>query len=615
MPSPVRKVGAKVQLDGEKEYREALENLNAANRVLSTEMQKLQAEYKGNTESTEYLTKAGKLLEQQLLSQQEKVSAIRARYEEAVKTLGESNTQTMQLKAALNKAETAEIDFKNAIEENNAALQAQGKEMAGLGDTVDQLASKLGIQLPDSAKNALNGMQGLSAGTVAAMAATAGAIAAVAKVVKELGELTLQVAAEVDDYLTESEITGVPTEMLQAWDYAAPLIDVDADTIKDAMTKITRSMGDAASGSEASQAAFENLGVSITDDVTGQLRPAEEVFYDIVDALGQVQNQTERDALAMDLMGKSAQELNPLINQGSAALKGLATEAKATGFVLDEYQIQRLAEVDDAYQRLQLTIAANKRQLAAEFAPAAKAAMELFSDVVQKAGEMLERSGLIQNLASIIESLVSILRSGGDILSGLPIFNRSLDAVKVTLGAIAQFAALIADAADVIAGIFQVITGSGDGRKAGLERIGNAMGFGKSSGTLSHWQTVYMQQEGTLSQYQEYYANKNGGTTYSGYGYDPSVGYYDEQTGNIIGWDIGRNAGGSDAWRGGLTWVGEGGPELVSLPRGSRIEDAQESAELMGGDTFIINASVQDLEDLQTLINFLKSTRVRSRMR
>ena len=77
MPGPTRNVGAKVVLDGEKEYKQALSELSAGNKTLASEMRKLQAEYKGNTESTEYLTKAGDLLERKLLQQQDKVEKLR----------------------------------------------------------------------------------------------------------------------------------------------------------------------------------------------------------------------------------------------------------------------------------------------------------------------------------------------------------------------------------------------------------------------------------------------------------------------------------------------------------------------------------------------------------
>ena len=569
MPSTTRRVGARVELDGEKEYKQALQELNTGNKTLASEMRKLQAEFKGNTESTEYLTKAGELLERQLLQQQDKVAKLREAVASAAAKYGEADSRTQSDVQQLNNAEAEEFKLQHAIEENTEALNDQGEEMLGLGDTVDTLADKFGIKLPQGAKNALNGIQGLSAGTVAAMAAAAAAITAVVKVVQELGQLTLDVAAQVDDYITQSAITGVPTEMLQAWDYAAPLIDTDAETIKGAMTKITQAMGDAAGGSESAKEKFSALGVSIVDETTGNLRSAEEVFYDVIDALGEMGAGTERNAAAMDLMGKSAQELNPLIDAGSEALKQYGAEAEAAGYILDEYQIQKLGAVDDAYQKLQLTIEANRKQLAADFAPAAQAAMELFSDVVAKAGQMLERSGLITNLASIIQSLIDILRTGGEILTGLPGFNTALDALRVTLGAVAQFVAVIADAADLIKSVLSL---DFSGAK-------NALGFGYGIGNANNYQRTVMQQNGTWDQYASFY---------------------------------GYNAGGTENWRGGLTWVGEAGPELVNLPQGSQIMSNQESQQ-MGGNT-IFNISVNGIRELDEVVTWYKTRQTMERM-
>ena len=572
MPSTTRSIKAKVELDGEAEYKAALQELNSANRVLSSEMKKLQAEYKGNTSSTEYLTKAGELLERRLLSQQDKVKKLQEAVAYATKEYGEADATTQKYIVQLNNAEAAEFELQHAIEENNKALQGENETMIGLGDTVQQLADKLGIRLPDGATKALNGMKGLSAGTVAAMAAAAAAIAAVVKVVMDLGEMTLQVAADVDEYLTESQITGVPTEMLQAWDYAAPLIDVDAETIKSSMTKLTKAMADAKDGSESAQAQFAALGVSFQNATDGSLRSAEDVFYDVIDALGEMENGTERNAASMELMGKNAQDLNPLINAGSGAIKEYAEEAKAAGYILDEYQIKRLADVDDAYQRMQKTIEANRKQLAADFAPAAEAAMKLFTDVVQKAGEMLERSGLIENLASIIESLISILRTAGEILTGIPGFTQALDGLRIVIGAIAQFAAVIADIFNLLKSILTL----------DFSGIKNAIGLGYNSGNANNYQRTVMRQDGFLDEYDAFY---------------------------------GRNATGTANWRGGLTWVGEAGPELVSLPAGSQILNAQESAQAAGGDSYYFNVNVNDLQNLQALIMWAKSVKTTARTR
>ena len=608
-----RTAGAKVVLDGENEYKQALTSLNDGNRVLASEMKKLQAEYKGNSDSVEFLTKKGDLLNRQLLDQKEKVDVMRQALEHAAKKYGEGSAEAMKWQTELNNAEAAQYNLQHAIEENNQAIENQGNVWGKVGGIMEDLAGKMGIKIPDGAKKALSGMEGMSAGTVAAMTAAVTAVAALVKAVVELHEMTIQTAADVDELVTSSMTTGIATKTIQEMKYAEELIDVSVDTISGSLTRLTRNMADANSGSEEMAAKFAALGVSITDATTGQLRPAEDVFYELIDALGNIQNQTERDAAAMDILGKSAQELNPLILQGSGALKDLAAEAEAAGYVLDESQIKKLAEVDDSYQRVQLTMEALRKQMSADFAPASKEAMDLFSNLVTKAGAALERSGLITNLASIISSLVDILETGADIASGIPGFNNQLSLLKVTLGAVAQFVALIADAADVVGGLFQVITGSGGGRMAGLERIGNAMGFGKSSGTLSNWQSVYMQQSGTYDQYQEFHANMRGESTHDGLGFDTATGqYYDLKTGNYV---YGHNAGGTDNWRGGLTWVGEGGPELALLPRGSRVYDAQESKDF--GNVYIekVVIDAKNIKEMNDVVKIFSDAKVKARMR
>ena len=596
----LRTAGMKVVIDGEKEYKQALTDLNNGNRVLASEMKKLKAEYKGNTDSVEYLTKQGDILERELLNQKEKVDAVRKALEEAVKKYGEGSTQAMKLQTELNNTTAAQYDLEHAIKENNEAIEGQGSVWGKVGGMMEEVAGKLGIKIPDGAKKALSGMQGLSAGTVAAMTAAAAAIALVAKAVSELHEMTLEAAADVDQLATESMTTGISTRTLQGLKYAEKLIDVSVDTISGSMTKLTKNMAAADAGSEAMAKKFEELGVSITDTATGQLRTAEDVFYDVIDALGGMENQTERDAAAMELLGKSAQDLNPLIIQGSSALKEFADEAEETGYVLDESQIEKLKDVDDAYQRMQLQMEATKKQMAADFAPASEAAMELFTKVVKGAADALEKSGMIENLASIIKSLLSILETGGSILKGIPGFSSALDGLKATMHALAVVMATIADTANVIAGLLTL----------DFSRVKQGLGFDAKNGNYSNLQQINGTKE-TMEAVRNGYRG-NGGEDMSKYGYDAASGrYYDLTTGNYI---YGHNAGGSDYWRGGLTELGEAGPETAILPEGTRILTAQETAGL-GGDTYNFNINVDDLNDLQALILWAKTVRVTKRMR
>ena len=593
-----RTVKARVELDGERQYKQALSELQRGNAVLGSEMRKLQAEYKGNTESTEFLTKKGELLERQLLQQKDKVQTLRDALKNAAKQYGESAEQTQSWQIKLNNAEAAQYDLEAAIRENNEALEGQGKTMAGLGDTVSDLAGKLGIQIPEGAKNALNGMKGLSTGTVAAMGAAAAGVAALVKGIKALHQMTLEAAAGADEVITESMTTGLSTRTIQQLQYAENLIDVSYGTITGSLTKLTQNMAKANDGNDALAASFQKLGVSITGS-NGELRSSEAVFYDLIDALGGMDNATERDAAAMELLGKSAQDLNPLILQGSGALRELAQEAENTGYVLDESQIKKLGEVDDAYQKMQLQIDATKKQLAVEFAPASKAAMELYTGLVQGAGNALAKSGIIQGMASLLETLARLFGISQDAAdSTLPAVTEKFSALQFVLNGVAILAATVADAINLIAGLAPWNWGSG--------MATTALGFNKSRGQLSNTQRVMMQQNGTLAQYESYY-----GRGQYGYDYD-SNRYYDRETGWYYDGNP-YNAGGTSNWRGGLTWVGENGPELVRLPRGSQVLTAQESRNA-GGNTFNITISAADVREFNDIIRIAENARIMARM-
>ena len=554
---------AAVELSGEAKYKEALKSLSTDNKVLSSEMRKLKAEFKGQTDSMEFLTRKGEILNKQLDTQKARVDTLRAAVAHAKVQYGAAAEETQEWVAKLNNAEAQQFNLEHAIQENNEALENQGKSMTGLGDIAEKFANKLGIQIPDGAKKALNGVKGFSTGTVAAMGVAAAAVGATTLAYKKLFDLAIEQAAEADTILTDSLITGISTESLQKWNYAANLVDVSGDVITKSLSKLTRSMDDARGGNAELTAAFAKLGISITDS-NGQLRDNEEVFYELVDALGAVENATERDALSMQIFGRSAQDLNPLIIQGGEALRALGEEAENTGYILDEAQIKKLGEVDDAYQRMQLTVEANRKQLAVEFAPAAIEAMTMFSDAVTKAGKFLVDSGIITGLGSILESTLGIIGAGADVMATITGIDGKFSLFGATLGGVAQLLALVADTLDVISGLVTL----------DFNKVTTALGWNRGSGQLSHWQTVYDQQRGAVS----------------------------------------YNASGNDNWQGGMTYINEAGPEAIYLPRGTQITTAQETREL-GGDTFNFYIDAKNVQEFIQLVEMAKSARIRSRMK
>lgn len=556
-----RSLKARVELDGEKQYKQALSELNQGNKVLASEMQKLQAEYKNNTESTEFLTKKGELLQRQLLQQKDKVETLRAALQNAAEKYGEADKRTQNWIIQLNNAEAAQYDLEHSIEENDKALQSETKTMVGLGDTVDDLASKLGIQIPDGAKKALNGMEGFSAGTVAAMGAAAAGVAVLMKAVSELHQMTLEAAEWADSLLTRASQTGLDAETLQGMDYASNFLDFDG--IDQSLVRLTESMDKAREGAEAQSAAFEMLGVSVTN-TDGTLRSNWETFKDVIDSLGEIENATERDVVANELFGKSYSELKPLIDAGTDALQEYMDTAKENGIVLTESQIKILGEVDDAHQELQATIDATKRQLAAEFAPASKQAMETFAKAVKLGGDTLEETGIVRNTAALTENILGIVDAGMDMIDALPSWMNPLETVSGAMKGLAVVAATVADSMSLVASLMTL----------DFHGAATALGWNLQKGEMSHLQQL----------------------KYS----DPKYVSY--------------NAAGTDNWRGGLTWVGEAGPELVSLPRGSQIYSNQESRSMAGVTIGTVVIEARTIRELNDLVRIFQGAQIEGRM-
>ena len=88
----------------------------------------------------------------------------------------------------------------------------------------------------------------------------------------------------------------------------------------------------------------------------------------------------------------------------------------------------------------------------------------------------------------------------------------------------------------------------------------------------------------------------------------------DFETGLYLGnYSYPYNAGGTENWRGGLTWVGEAGPELVALPQGSSIYSNQESMNRAGTvNNYYIN--VNGIDELNEVVNWYNSRQLMERM-
>ncbi len=253
---------------------------------------------------------------------------------------------------------------------------------------------------------------------------TKGITVPVVAAVTALSALSVKAGKAADELITLSNKTGISVKNLQELQYASRFVDVEVETMTGSMIKLTRAMDDARDGTEEQKAAFDRLGVAYTNS-DGSLRNAKEVWLDVVDSLGRMSNEAERDAISLELFGRSAAELNPLIAAGSKELERLGKEAEETGAIISDESVAALGELDDEMERMKAQLAAAGSELAVSFAPALKELAPIVQDTIVPA---------IKTLAEI---LADILEEFSNLSPGMQKFILSLGVAAVAAGPVA----------------------------------------------------------------------------------------------------------------------------------------------------------------------------------
>lgn len=239
--------------------------------------------------------------------------------------------------------------------------------------------------------------------------AAAGALGGIAKA-------GLDSVKAADELNTLSKQTGVSTDELQKWSYAAELVDVDVNTITGAMKKMKK-------GLDSNADAFEALGVKTRDD-SGNLRDATDIFYDTIAALSQIDNETERDVAAMDIFGKSADDLAGIIDDGGAALKSYGEEAEQMGLILSEDTLTKLNDVNDTVDKTKATMQASFAEAAATIVEKFAPAMDDVVYVIDRVAEGLrnlspEQAEMIVKVLGVIAVLGPVVTIIGNLITAI----------------------------------------------------------------------------------------------------------------------------------------------------------------------------------------------------
>ena len=228
--------------------------------------------------------------------------------------------------------------------------------------------------------------------------------------------LGMNAVTGADDLNTLAKQTGLTTEEIQKLQYAADLIDVSFDDIVGALRKMKPKMTE-------TNETFQRLGVSVTD-ADGNLRNANDVFFEAVEALSHIENETERDQVAMDLFGKSADELAGIIDDGGKGLQKYGDEAERLGIILDQDTLDSMNAMNDSIDRMKMTFKGSAMKLGAKIAEAAAPVVEKLAAAVEKLAEWIgqltpEQMQLVMAIAAVVAVVAPLLIIIGQVITGI----------------------------------------------------------------------------------------------------------------------------------------------------------------------------------------------------
>lgn len=317
--------GITVEFDGDtSKLNKALKDIRKEAGAVDKELKDVNKLLKFNPKNAELLAQKQTLLKKKIADTEQSLKNLKAVQDRMDADNVDENSE------AYRKVRREIIEAESKLKHYNAELQKTQRESTKLyrmGDAFKTAGGKI-----EGAGRALQGVSRAAAAVSVAM-----------------GGITVKAAKTADEINTLSKVTGISTRDLQMYAATADLVDVSVEDMAKAHQRLKRSM---ASGSSAKY--FKQLGVE-TRNADGSLRDANEVFDDTILALGKMENETERDAIAMAIMGKSATNLNPLIEDGGKTYEEVAKMMKKYGLEpVDQKTLDQANKFNDALDTIKL---------------------------------------------------------------------------------------------------------------------------------------------------------------------------------------------------------------------------------------------------------------------
>lgn len=380
--------GITIEIGGDtSKLQTALKGVDSQLRTTQTTLKDVNKLLKLDPANTELLTQKQKNLEKAIAQTKDRLQQLKEAQNGVKEGTAEWDALQREIIATEQSLDGLEKEMRNFGSVSAQQIKAAGESMKEFGGKVTEVGEKL-KPLSAAAAGLVTGLVGLG----------------------------LNAAQTADDLNTLSKQTGLSTDTLQKMSIASDLVDVSMDTITGAVTKMKKTMS-------GSGEPFQKLGVSVTD-TSGHMRNAEDVFYDVIAALSQIPNETERDTAAMEIFGRSADQLAGIIDDGGAALRRIGDDAERFGMIMRGDTLQALNEAQDKFDMLKQRLKVSFLQLGAKVLEALTPIIEKVAIGVEKLVSWLDKLTpaqlkVVMAVASFIAILGPLLIIGGKLITGI----------------------------------------------------------------------------------------------------------------------------------------------------------------------------------------------------
>lgn len=408
--------GITIQFNGDTtKLDKALRDINKSTKSLDKELGQIDKALKFNPTNVDLWRQKQEVLNQKVAETKNKLDILKqAQKQLDAEGVDETSEDYRNLQRQIIVTENQVKNFEGQLKKvGNVKLKALSAQFEQVGKKIEGVG------------NSLRGVSMAAAGVVAGLGATA-----------------YKAGTMADELNTLSKVTGIGTGELQKYAYASNLVDVSVEAIAQSNKRLVRSAYQAAQGSKTQAEAFNALGVSVTDS-NGNLRNSEAIFQDVIAALGQMTNETERDALAQTLMGRSAAELNPLIEDGGETYKRVAeTLSKYDLEYIDQDTIDKANEFNDQLDTMKLlgsvAFAEVGSQLAAYLVPALVKAVDVAGKFANwLAGLDPAVLAIVGSIAAFVATLAPVLIFLGKLAFGISQIISLVSTIGPAIGALA----------------------------------------------------------------------------------------------------------------------------------------------------------------------------------